>query len=87
MVYRFKATENEPKDFGSYQMPLGLFEDLQDGDINPKEVLKKQARFKLDLSEVKIGKKNSRSKNTIKNIATFFDVRGKIIDWFRDYSF
>ena len=32
-------------------MPLELFKNLRDGDINPKEVLKNQARFKSDLSE------------------------------------
>ena len=33
---------NEPKDFRNYRMPLNLFEDLRDGDINPKELLKNQ---------------------------------------------
>ena len=52
LVYRFK---NEPKDFGNYQISLKLFEDLINGDINPKEVLKNEARFKLDLSKIKTG--------------------------------
>ena len=38
---------------------MEVFEDLRDGDINPKEVLKNQARFKLDLSEIKTGRKKS----------------------------
>ena len=42
LVNRFKTDGNELKDFGNYQMPLKLFEDLSDGDINPKEVLKNQ---------------------------------------------
>ena len=42
LVNRFKTNGNELKDFGNYQMPLKLFEDLSDGDINPKEVLKNQ---------------------------------------------
>ena len=33
LVYIFKTGENEPKDFGNYQIPLKLFEDLTDGDI------------------------------------------------------
>ena len=38
---------------------MEVFEDLRDGNINPKEVLKNQARFKLDLSEIKTGCKKS----------------------------
>ena len=38
---------------------MKVFEHLKDGDINPKEVLKNQARFKLDLSEIKTGCKKS----------------------------
>ena len=56
---------------------MKLFEDLRDGNINPKEVLKNQERFKSDLSEI----------NTIKNITNFFDLREKVIDFFRDYYF
>ena len=40
------------------------------------------------MSELKIGKeKNHQIKKTIKNITNFFDLREKIIDFFRDYSF
>ena len=55
LVYIFKTGENELKDFWNYQMPLKLFEDLRDGDTNPKKVLENQARFKSDLNEIKIG--------------------------------
>ena len=59
-------------------MPLKLFEGLKDGDINPKELLKNQARFKSDLSEIKTaGKKSLDEKNTIKNITSVFDLREK----------
>ena len=52
-----------------------------------KEVLKNQARLKSDLSEIKIGGKESvDQKNTTKNITNFFDLREKIIDFFRDYT-
>ena len=80
LVYTFKTDKNEPKDFGNYQTPLKLFEDLRDGNINPKEVLKNQTRFKLDLSEIKIGGKQSpNQKNTINNITNFFYLREKTI--------
>ena len=35
-------------------MPLKLFENLRDGDLNPKEVLRNQVKFKFDLSKMKI---------------------------------
>ena len=88
LVYTFKTDGNETKDFGNYQMSSKLFEDLRDGDINSKDVLKNRARFKSDLSEIKIGsKKSPNQKNTIKSITNFFDLREKNIVFFRDYSF
>ena len=38
-------------------MPMKIFEDLRDGEIDSKEVLKIQATLKSDLSEIKIGGK------------------------------
>ena len=38
-------------------MPMKVFEDLRDGEIDSKEVLKIQARLKSDLNEIKIGGK------------------------------
>ena len=39
------------------------------------------------MSEIKIGgKKSVDQKNTTKNITNFFDLREKIIDFFRDYT-
>ena len=88
LVYTFKTDGNEPKKFANYQTPLKLFEDLRDVNISPKEVLKNQTRFKSDVSEIKLGGKRSpNQKNTIKNISDFFDLREKIIDFFRDYFF
>ena len=87
LVYKFSGSENKPKDFRNYQLPMKLFEDLRDCYINPKEVLKGQGKFKSDLSEIKIeGTKSINQKNTIKNITDFFDLREKITDCFRDYS-
>ena len=59
LVFKFSGSENKSKDFGNYQMSLKLFEDLRDGNINLKEVLKNQARFKSDFSEIKVGGKIS----------------------------
>ena len=67
---------------------MKLFEDLRDGEINLKQVLRNQSRFKSNLSEIKMWRKKSiNQKNTIKNITNFFDLRKKTIDFFRDYSF
>ena len=88
LVYNFKTGANEPKDFRNYQIPWKLFEDLRDGHINPKEVLKSHTRFKLGLSEIKTsGKKSIHQEDMIRNITTFFDLPEKIIDFFRSYSF
>ena len=58
LVSKFRTDVNKPKDFRNYQMPWKLFQDLRDGNINPKEVLKSQTSFKLDLSEINTGGKN-----------------------------
>ena len=69
-------------------MPWKLIEDLRDGNINLKEVLKNQARFKLDLSEIKTGcKKSSDQKDVIKMLLLFLIYEKKNIDFFRDYAF
>ena len=59
LVSKFRTDVNKPKDFRNYQMPWKLFQDLRDGNINPKEVLKSQTSFKLDLSEIDTGGKKS----------------------------
>ena len=53
LVYSFKTGVNEPKDFGNYQTPLKLFEDLRDFDINPKEVffLLSEAKYETKYGE------------------------------------
>ena len=88
MFYKFSSTEKKLKDFRNYQMPWKLFENLRDGDINPKEVLRNQARFKSDLNDIKIGGNKSLNQgNTINSINNLFDLREKVIIVFRDYSF
>ena len=36
LVYKFSGGENKPKDFRIFQLPLKLFENLRDENINPK---------------------------------------------------
>ena len=45
-VYVYSTGKSNPKGFGNYQMPMKLFEDLRDREIDPKEILKNQARLK-----------------------------------------
>ena len=49
LMYKYKTEGISPKDFSTYQNPIHLFENLIDGNINPKEVLKNQINFKSDL--------------------------------------
>ena len=59
-------------------MPLKLFDDLRDGRSIKEEVLKNQARFKLDLSGTKTGgKKLPNQKDVIKKVAAFFHLKEK----------
>ena len=63
MIYKFKNKEINPKDFRNCQNLIGLFKDLRDVNINPKEVLKDQMNFKSDLVELKKRKYNIRRSN------------------------
>ena len=45
-TYKYKIEGISPKDFRNYQIPIELFKDLRDGNINPKEVLKDQINLK-----------------------------------------
>ena len=58
LIHKYKTEGIIPKNFSNYQNPIDLFKNLSDGNINPKEVLKKQFNFKLDLGEIKKRKKN-----------------------------
>ena len=68
LVYEFKTGGNNPKEFRNYWAPLKLFNDLRDGNVNPKDILKNQVRFKSDLSDITIdGEKSEDQKNVTKN--------------------
>ena len=46
LVYVYSTGKSNSEGFGNYQIPMKLFEDLRDGEIDPKEILKNQARLK-----------------------------------------
>ena len=85
LVYEFK-TEGSPKDFSNYQNPIDLFINFRDGNVSPREVLRNQKEFKSDLGEIKKGNPKSKSKyqiSVIQNVQNFFDLREKIINFFK----
>ena len=53
LIYRYKTEGISPNNFSNYQNLIDLFMNLRDGNINPREVLKDQINFKLDLSWIK----------------------------------
>ena len=65
------SNKNYPKDFKNYGKLQTFIEYLRDGEVNPKEVLKIQERFKLDLHNIII------EKNTIKRYSITFLIYEK----------
>ena len=90
MIYEYQPEGRSSINFRNYQNSIDLFNKLRDGKVNPRKVLKNQNNFKLDLGEIKKGNPKSKSKDQISvigNVEKFFELRKKIIDFFRDYSF
>ena len=90
MIYKYKTEGISPNDFSDYQNLIDLFKNLGDGNINLQELLKDQIKFKSDLGQIK--NENPKLKpedqiHVIQNIENFFDLREKITDFLRDYSF
>ena len=89
MVYEFKTKGRILKDFSNYQDPIDLFINLRDANVRSRELLKNQNEFKSDLDEIKKRNPKSKSKDqisVIKNVQNLFDLREKIISFFRNYS-
>ena len=89
LVYEFKTEGRIPKGFSNYQNLIEVFINLRDGNVNPREVLKNQFEFKSHLGEIGKGNPKLKSKDqvsVIHNVQNFFDLRDKIINFFRDFS-
>ena len=89
-IYKYKTEGISPKDFRIYQNLIELFKNLRDDNIIPKEVLKNQVNFKLDLGEIKTENPDLKSEDqisVIQKVEKFFDLREKVIDFYRGYSF
>ena len=65
MIYNYKTERISPTDFSYYRNLINLVKDLRDGNINPKEVLKDQIKFKSDLGKIKKGNPKSKSEDQI----------------------
>ena len=90
LIYKYKNEGISPKVFKNYQNRIELFKYKRDGNIKPNEILKDTINFKSDLSEIKKENPKSKSKDqisVIQNVENFLDLREKIADFFRDYSF
>ena len=86
MIYESKIEEEIPKDSTDYRKLFELFENLRNGNLNPKN----QVKFKLDLNEIKLGgNKSEDQKNIIRNvIISFFEfTRKKYSAFQRLFSF
>ena len=44
MIYNYKTEEKSLKDFRNDQNPIELFKNLEDGNVNPREILKIKIR-------------------------------------------
>ena len=78
LIYKYKTEGRSRKDFRSYQNTIDLFNNLKDGNINPKEVLKNQINFKSDLGEIKKGNPNLQSERSNK-----FNTKRQKKFWFK----
>ena len=88
-MYKYKNEGRSLKDFRNYLNLTDLFINLKDGNVKPREVLKNQIDFKSDLGEIKKGNLKSKSEDqisVIQNVQFTFYLRGKFINFFRDFS-
>ena len=70
-----------------YNNALDLIDKIRNGEIKLAEIKNNQNNFKINLSEMKKGGKNSKEqKNTIYNIEMLYKAREEAIKFFDDYS-
>ena len=62
VIYKCKPERRSPEEFNNYQNPIDLFTNFRDGNVRPREVLKKQINFKSDLGEIKKELQNQNQK-------------------------
>ena len=87
-IYRCKGSTADEK-FNEFDNALSLLDKIRDSKIILTDAKNDQAEFKSNLSEIKKGNKNHRSKdekNTLYNIKMLYKARKKVIEFFDDYS-
>ena len=80
MIHEYKTEGRSPKDFRNYQNPIEIFNNLRDGNVKTRGVLKNQNNFKSDLGKTRKRNKNLKSKDqisAIQNVEKLFDLREK----------
>ena len=68
--------------FYEYKYSKELFNAIQNNQIKFSEVKNKQNEFLNKLNNIKIGKKNCRTKKTINNLEKFYNSRKEVISFF-----
>ena len=71
--------------FYEYMDSKELFNAIKNNQIKFSEVKNKQNEFLNKLSNIKIGKKTIKQKETINNLEKFYNSREEVINFFRDY--
>ena len=71
--------------FYEYKDSKERFNKIKNSQIKFSEVKNKQNEFLSKLNNIKIGKKNYRTKETINNLEKFYKSREEVINFFRDY--
>ena len=71
--------------FYEYKDSKELFNEIKNSQIKFSEVKNKQNEFLNKLSNIKIGKKTIKQKETINNLEKFYNSREEVINFFRDY--
>ena len=85
MIYKFKT-----EDIRGYQKLVELFENLRDGNVYQKEVLKNQIKSKSDLRAIKKGNQKFKSVvqiTAIQNVKNYFGLREKKLSNFLELFF
>ena len=90
LIYKCKTEKGRSKDSRDYKKLIGLCKNLTDCNVDLKEILKNQIKFKSDLDEIKKWNPNLKPEDqiiVIQNLEDFFDLREKNIVFLRDYIF
>ena len=75
--------------FNEFANAFGLLDKIRDGKISLTDARNDQAEFKSNVSEIKKGDKEHRSKeqkNTLHNIEMLYKTRNSVVEFFDNYS-